>query len=193
LVTIGEPLPLTASVQPMRVAMLAETLVSRGHTVTWWSSTFDHFTKTQLFPADADIDLGARYRLRVLRGLSYRRNVSLRRYIDHARIARKFRRRSRCEEPPNVIVASMPDYHLAFEAAQYAREAGVPFIVDVRDQWPDTYLDLIPERLRGAARLVLCRDFDKLRSLLHSADSVVAIVDQLLEWALEYAQREKRP
>jgi glycosyltransferase involved in cell wall biosynthesis len=193
LVTIGEPLPLTPAVQRMRVGTLAETLVSRGHTVTWWASTFDHFTKTQLFPADTDIDICAGYRVRALRGSSYRRNVSLRRYIDHGLIARKFRYRARQEEPPDVIIASMPDYRLAFEAAQYAREARIPFVVDVRDQWPDAYLDVVPGPLRPVARFALSRDFHKLESLLSSADSVVAMVDQLLDWALERAQRTKGP
>jgi glycosyltransferase involved in cell wall biosynthesis len=87
----------------------------------------------------------------------------------------------------------MPDYKLAFEAAQYAREAQIPFVVDVRDPWPDAYLDVVPGPLRRAARFALSRDFKKLQSLLRSADSVVAMVDQLLDWALQCAQRAKGP
>jgi glycosyltransferase involved in cell wall biosynthesis len=43
------------------------------------------------------------------------------------------------------------------------------------------------------ARFALSRDFRKLKSLLSSADSVVAMVDQLLDWALECGQRTKGP
>src|SRR5688500_2440023 len=110
LVTIGEPLPLTPAVQRMRVGLLADALVSRGHTVTWWASTFDHFSKTQLFADDAAIDICDGYRIRALRGCAYRKNISLQRYVDHGLIARKFRKLARLEEPPDVIVASMPDY-----------------------------------------------------------------------------------
>ena len=193
LVTIGEPLPLTPDVQRMRSAMLAETLLSRGHLVTWWASTFDHFSKTAIFGTDADFDVRPGYRVRALRGCRYQRNVSLARYVDHGLIARKFRRLARMEAPPDVIVASTPDYRLAFEAAQYARERGIPLVVDVRDQWPDAYLDVVPTALRSVARVVLARDFRKLAWLLSSADSVVAMVEELLEWALERAQRAKGP
>ena len=193
LVTIGEPLPLTPAVQRMRVGLLADALVSRGHTVTWWASTFDHFSKTQLFAEDVAIDIREGYQVRALKGCAYRRNISVQRYLDHGLIARKFRKLARRESPPDVIVASMPDYNLAFEAAQYAREAGVPFVVDVRDQWPDIYLDVVPRALRPAASFALRRDFSKLTSLLTSADSVVSMVDQLLEWALERARRAKGP
>lgn len=193
LVTIGEPLPLNAAAQRMRVGLLAEALVSRGHTVTWWSSTFDHFAKRQLFADDTAIDICAGYRVRALRGCAYHRNVSLQRYVDHGLIARKFRRLARQDPRPDVIVASMPDYKLAFEAAQYAAEARVPFVVDVRDQWPDTYLDMVPAPLRRAATFALRRDFAKLDSLLRSADSIVAVVDQMLDWALQRARRAKAP
>jgi glycosyltransferase involved in cell wall biosynthesis len=193
LVTIGEPLPLTPAVQRLRVGLLADALVSRGHTVTWWASTFDHFSKTQLFADDAAIDICHGYRIRALRGCAYRKNISLQRYVDHGLIARKFRKLARLEEPPDVIVASMPDYKLAFEAAQYARESRVPFVVDVRDQWPDLYLDVLPAALRPAASLALRSDFSKLQSLLGSADSVVSMVDQLLDWALQRGKRQKGP
>jgi glycosyltransferase involved in cell wall biosynthesis len=193
LVTIGEPLPLTPAVQRMRAGLLAEALVSRGHAVTWWASTFDHFTKTQLFADDTAIDISAGYRVRALRGCAYRRNISVQRYIDHGLIARKFRILARHEQRPDVIVASMPDYRLAFEAAQYAREADIPIVIDVRDQWPDTYLDMVPAPLRRAVAFALHRDFMKLQSLLTSADSLVSMVDQLLDWALQYAKRAKGP
>ena len=191
LVTIGEPLPLTPAVQRMRVGLLADALLSRGHTVTWWASTFDHFSKKQLFTDDAAIDICNGYRIRALRGCAYRKNISIQRYVDHGLIARKFRKLARREQPPDVIVASMPDYKLAFEAAQFARESRVPFIVDVRDQWPDLYLDVLPAALRPAASFALRRDFSKLQSLLGSADSVVSMVDQLLDWALQRAERSK--
>lgn len=193
LVTIGEPLPLTADVQRMRTAVLAETLLSRGHSVTWWASTFDHFTKKQLFTTDVDLHMGARYRVRALKGCRYRRNVSFARYLDHGLVARKFRKLARKEPPPDVIVASIPDYRLAFEAARYARETRIPLVIDVRDQWPDSYLDVVPTPLRPAARFALTRDFEKLRWVLSSADSVVAMVQELLEWALQHAQRSKGP
>jgi glycosyltransferase involved in cell wall biosynthesis len=177
----------------MRAAVLAETLLSRGHNVTWWTSTFDHFTKRQLFATDTDVDIRAGFRVRALKGCRYRRNVSLARYIDHGLVARKFRKLARREPPPDVIVASMPDYRLAFEAARYAREARIPLVVDVRDQWPDSYLDVVPAPLRPVARFALAQDFAKVRSLLRCADSVVAMVEELLEWAVRRAQRPRGP
>jgi glycosyltransferase involved in cell wall biosynthesis len=177
----------------MRSALLAETLLLRGHLVTWWASTFDHFTKKPLFATDADFELRAGYLVRALKGCRYRRNVSLARYVDHGLIARKFGRLARKEPPPDVVVASMPDYRLAFEAARYAREVRIPLVVDVRDQWPDAYLEVVPAALRSAARWALARDFEKVRWLLSSADSLVAMAQELLEWALERAQRPQGP
>jgi hypothetical protein len=45
LVQTGELLPLDEGVKKMRIALLADILVERGHNVFWWASAFDHFTK----------------------------------------------------------------------------------------------------------------------------------------------------
>ena len=71
----------------------------------------------------------------------YRNNVSLGRYINYQIVALKFHFQSKHFSKPDIIVASMPDHLLAYEAARYAKKNNIPFIVDIRDLWPDIFLD----------------------------------------------------
>jgi glycosyltransferase involved in cell wall biosynthesis len=191
LLKIGETLPLQTGARRLRTAMLADKLTERGHNVLWWASSFDHFGKKWIFNKDMDFQVNERLRIKALKGMGYKKNISLARFIDHRMIAWKFRKFALRIEKPDMIVASMPSYDLAFEAARYAKKHGIPVLVDIRDQWPDIFIENVPPRFRGMARLILKKEFLMLKSLLGMADGLVSMTDPLLKWGLSYARREK--
>lgn len=191
LLQIGEPLPIDAGVRKMRTALLADELVRRGHSVLWWASTFEHQTKRMLYDRDAEIVINDKYTIRMLKGISYSRNVSLRRYLDQKMVARKFRTASRSVPPPDVILASMPTYELAHEAVTYAKARDIPVIVDVRDLWPDIILDRFGGWKKTLVSYFLRGDFRKVRDLLSAANALTAMSDGVLNWALNYADRDR--
>ncbi|MCK4809733.1 MAG: glycosyltransferase family 4 protein [Candidatus Omnitrophica bacterium] len=194
LITIGETLPLEQNVRKHRTGMLADTLVGRGYTVRWWVSTFEHQRKAMQFAKDREVSLSDGFALQVLRGCGYRKNVSLARYIDHLVVAFKFRVQSKKFPKPDVIVASMPDHLLAYEAARYARKNRIPFIVDIRDLWPDIFLDRFRSMgLYGVGKIALALDFAKLSFLLKNADSLVAVSKGYLKWGLDKIGRPESP
>ena len=190
LLQIGEPLPIGETVRKMRTALLADTLSTRGHEVVWWASSFDHVSKKMLFVGDEEIIVNPNYRIRTFKGIAYNKNISIRRYLDHVIVARKFKRAMQGERKPDIIVASMPDYFTAYEGVVYARKNSVPVLVDVRDEWPDLFLEVLPHHLRIAARFLLWKDFAKVRNLLQNADGLISMMDQLLVWGLKKAGRE---
>lgn len=191
LLKIGETLPLQAGARKLRTAMLADKLAERGHNVLWWASSFDHFGKKWIFNKDMDFQVNERLRVKALKGMGYKKNISLARFIDHRMIAWKFRKFALRIKKPDMIVASMPSYDLAFEAARYAKKHGIPVLVDIRDQWPDIFIENVPPRFQGMARLILKKEFLMLKSLLGMADGLVSMTDPLLKWGLSYAGREK--
>jgi glycosyltransferase involved in cell wall biosynthesis len=189
---IGEPVPLDPSVRRMRSALLNEELVKRGHSVLWWTSSFDHVEKRWRAKTSTTWTLAPSYQARLLKGTGYRKNVSLSRSLDHRYLAMKLRREVRGLRCPDIFVIGMPDYHLASVAVSYCREFGVPCIVDIRDQWPDILLDRFPAWATALGRLLLHDDFRKLKSLTVGADSLVAMSEDLLDWALRVAERPRR-
>jgi glycosyltransferase involved in cell wall biosynthesis len=191
LLQIGEILPLQTGTRRLRTAMLADKLTERGHTVLWWASAFDHFGKKWIINKDMEFHVNERLRIKALKGMGYKKNISLSRFFDHRLIAWKFRRFTTGIEKPDVIVASMPSYDLAFESARYAKKHRIPVLVDIRDQWPDIFIENVPPRFRGMARLILKNEFSMLKSLLGMADGLVSMTDPLLKWGLSYAGRER--
>jgi len=186
LMQTGEPLPIRKSIRKMRTAILADKLVERRHSVFWWAGAFEHQQKIMVSEKDRNFDISDRYAIRVLRGCRYRKNISIARYINYQIVALKFQIQSKKFPKPDVIVASMPDHLLAYEAARYAKKNNIPFIVDIRDLWPDIFLDRFKAMgLYGVGKIALALDFARLTFLLKNADSLVSMSKGILQWGLD--------
>ncbi|MFC1815635.1 glycosyltransferase [Thermodesulfobacteriota bacterium] len=187
----GEQLPIEKNIRKMRNSLIAKKLVERGHTVCWWASCFEHQRKIMLSESDKEIHVSPNFTIRLLKGFGYKKNVSISRYIDHYLVSRKFRIYSRNLSKPDVIIASTPCYHLAYEAACYAEKMGIPLLVDIQDVWPDIFLDrIVNPVLKRLGRLVLAADFAKVVSLLRKADGLIAMSNGILKWGLNKIGRE---
>ncbi len=190
LLQIGEVLPVDHNARKLRTALLAEKLVKKDHSVFWWASAFDHFKKDWIFKDETLIEVNRGLKVMALKGFGYKRNISLRRFMDHRIIASRFKAKAIAEPRPDIIVASMPSHDLAYEAVMFGKENNIPVIVDIRDPWPDIFLELVPVFLRGLARLVLNRDFRMTRNTMRDADGITAMTSTLLDWGLKCAGRE---
>lgn len=175
----------------MRTGMLADKLLERGHKVRWWVSGFEHQRKQWWSKGGKEVNVSKGLSLHVLRGCGYRNNISLARYLDHRIVAWKFRQQARRLSPPDLVVASMPCHHLAYQAVNYTKKRNVPILVDIRDCWPDIFLSqLRRSSLRSIGRLFLLNDFVRLRIALAHADGLLAVSEGYLHWALKKVGRK---
>jgi glycosyltransferase involved in cell wall biosynthesis len=192
LIQIGEILPLDEKQRKMRTAFLVDKLVERGHNVLWWTSAFDHFKKDWIFKKDTEVTLNSGLRLYALKGIGYKKNISLSRFIDHRIIAWKFKKIAPKMPKPDIIIASTPPYDLAYQAVKYAKRNKVSIIVDIRDEWPDLFLNFLPNNLRNITKILLFNEFKMIQEVMKSADALVSMMRSLLEWGLRYAGRFKK-
>jgi len=192
LVTIGEPLPIDGpDVRLYRVGLLANQLASRGHHVVWWTSTYSHAKKEFRYTRDTDLTVNANLRMVLLHSVPYRSNVSVSRLINHYELGRKFAQRAETEPKPDVILASLPSLDLSAAATVYGERHRVPVVVDVRDLWPDVFLDLAPRWARPLARLPLLPMFASARAICKRATALTGTTPAYVEWALGHAGRTR--
>src|SRR5690606_1528008 len=134
---------------------LARMLADRGHEVTWWTSSVDHFNKRYFVHGGERHAVTPWLEIRFLHGRLYRRNISLQRWLNHRELARDFSRQAASAERPDVIVSSFPTIELCVEAVRLGREWTVPVFLDVRDLWPDELVSRAPRLLEPVARLLV--------------------------------------
>lgn len=190
LVTIGEPLPTEVESKKLRTALLADKLVEKGHSVVFFMSAFGHLKKKWIYENDTEVKISDKYHLKVLKGSGYKKNISLKRFADHRMIAKKFRNLAPTLAKPDIIVASMPPHDLAYEVVMYAKRNHIPVLVDIRDPWPDVFLQAFPEFVRKFLKLILHKEFYFISQAMKSADGLIATTSTLLDWGMNYAGRK---
>lgn len=192
IVTIGEPIPIGDEISDrlLRSGLLADVLAARGHQVVWWTSTFDHMRKRHRFTTDTSVYHKPNLEIRLVRGSGYRSNISLRRLIDQALLAKSWTRWARRDSPPALIVCSMPPIELAAATSRYGRHEGVPVLIDIRDLWPDAFVDVLPRNLRFVAGPLLAPWRLLLRRSLSTAAAITGTSNQYLAWAQNVCGRK---
>lgn len=194
LITVGEPLPTDAAdARLLRAGILAQLMAKRGLDVTWWTGRFAHHLKRQRDELPASYVEAAGYRVELLEGRPYASNVSLTRILNHREQAADFLTRAAAKLRPDVILCSYPTIELSAAAVEFGRRAGVPVVLDVRDLWPDIFLDLAPAPLRPVARLALSGLFSASARALGSAHAIIGITDAFVGWGVKVAGRPASP
>jgi glycosyltransferase involved in cell wall biosynthesis len=192
----GETFPHLCAPWTLRTGNLARELARRGHDVTWYSSTFMHNEKEFYATEETVEERDEGYRMHLLHVGGYLRNISLARWLHHARLARQLyvtlkrmdgqagRARSL-----DAVVCCIPILEVAAACLLYCHRRGIPLILDIQDPWPETFVSYAPASLRRLVRLVLSPYFFGAGRLFRQADSLVACSAGFLSWAQSLGSR----
>lgn len=193
LVTVGEPLPgYSTGDRLWRCGFLARLLADRGHMVTWWTSTFDHFNKRHFEDTEVVREVGQNLRLRFLKGRAYARNVSISRLLNHRELGYRFTALANRARSPDVITVSYPPIELCEAVVAYGQREGIPVFADIRDLWPDEIVLRAPPWARGFARLLTWSLRQQAIEAVKKSSGLIAISDAYLRWGLKMAGRDMR-
>ena len=174
LIQIGEPIPIDDRVRKQRLSMLSEKLAERGHKVLRWGSAFDHITKKMLHPGDFQFELMNNIKVQLIKGTGYKKNISFARIVDHLVISSKILSMANKADKPDVILVATPPHNIAFNVVKFANKHKIPVIVDVRDQWPDIFLNYLPKSLWKISRMLLFREFAIMKKTFRNATAITA-------------------
>jgi glycosyltransferase involved in cell wall biosynthesis len=126
---------------------LARALAARGHTPSIVASGFDHVTRTdRLAP-------GERFRRELHGGVpflwlptpGYRGSGGAARLWNMLVFARQVEHRlvRHLDPRPDLVVGSSPHLFGALAALRLARRLGVPFVLELRDVWPESLVEVM--------------------------------------------------
>ncbi len=188
----GEPTPyIHTTARPMRTANLVHALVAEGHRVTLWCGDFVHQTHRHLYGRHTAFRPNPQVEIRLVHSRGYRRRVSLERAVDHAEVALSLRRLLAGAELPDVAFVGYPPIEWASAAVAHLSAAGVPLVVDVKDEWPEVLLRPFPPSLRPAVRPALYPYYRLGRTAMRRATALSSTSEPFLDWALDFAGRPR--
>lgn len=192
LIKDNETLPLKEKTPRLfRMGILADFLARQGHQVTWWTSDFNHFTKSHvdLSLVKDNEELG--YELKVLPAPGYAKNISLARIKHNRKFAKTLKSALKKARTPDIIIAALPTIEPAALAVNYGKKFNIPVLVDLRDMWPDIMVMHFPKIFQGLIKLGLMPKFAMTKKLLSEATGLTGITEPFLQWGLNYAGRAK--
>lgn len=187
---IGEPLPIEGDSRLLRYGVLTKSLVGYGHEVVWWTSNFSHAAKKHICDGDIEIYIDG-VLLKILKGPGYKRNISYRRIKHQRRFAERFYQLSNESKAPDLIISSIPTLEVATRAIHFGKKHNVPVLVDIRDEWPDEFVDLAPRCLKWLARLVFSSSYRRMEYICKNATGILAMSQRQLNYGLSFANRQQ--
>ncbi len=189
----GEPLHIDAGdARPMRAMNLSNALVQAGHDVVLWSSAFYHQEKRHRSFSAKNIRVSDKLEIRLIPSMGYRRNIGLGRILDHAQLAFNLKKMLRRERLiPDVAFIGYPPIETAAVLTHWLARYGVPTLIDIKDQWPEMFLNVVPEYFKPAARLAFCPLFYLARRAMRDSTGICTMANGFLDWALEFIHRKR--
>ncbi|MBX9786260.1 MAG: glycosyltransferase family 4 protein [Alphaproteobacteria bacterium] len=191
IITVGEPIPFEKTFgRIFRSGLLAKMLTEAGHEVVWWTSSVDHFSK-KIYPqaSEGECILPGGIKLIFLKSILYKKNISFRRLINHFGTARHFTKLAQSVPLPDIVLCSFPTVELSYNVVNFCQKRCIPVLVDVRDLYPDVYINLFPNILRPLAKVLLYPMQWMTQKAMQGATGIIAISKTYLNWGLDYAQR----
>jgi glycosyltransferase involved in cell wall biosynthesis len=176
----------------MRIGILANILRSNGHEVIWWTSSFDHIGKRKRFHHSTRLEVKKSYYIHYLKSFGYKKNISLSRFIDNYLISKQFKKEVYKEkEKPDVILTSIPSIEMSQIAVTYANKNNIPVILDIRDLYPDVFLDLLPKSLSWVIKILTKPMRNNLMDTCKNATAISGITNDFIDWGIVHADRDR--
>ena len=162
-----------------RFRYLADFLVDAGYQVDLITTTFQHWEKRQR-------DMGVieaetyKFNLRFIEEPGYKKNIDVRRIFSHRAATKSLKKILQENGEYDLIYAEIPPNNVALAAAKYAKEKGIPFVVDVNDLWPEAMRMVID--IKGISTLLFY-------PMKKEAEKVYSLVSGIIGTSDEYRDR----
>lgn len=181
----GEPLHIdNGSYRPMRAMLLADALIKKNHKVTLISSCFFHQRKVFRSKKFTTINVKKNLIVELIPSLGYQKHIGIKRLLDHLILSFNLYRflKKRKDFIPDRIFLGYPPIETSFVIIKWAMKLGIPVMLDVKDNWPENFIDPFPNNLKIIAKLLLYPYFNLSKYIFRKSDSITSITDSFLNW-----------
>ena len=188
----GEPLHCDArKPRPMRAMNLANTLVEKGHSVIIWSSSFYHQRKIHRTKLFKKIIINKKLEIRLIPSPGYKKNISIKRLLDHFMLAYNLKKKLDNELTiPDVAFVGYPPIETAFIMTSWLKKKKIPYLLDIKDQWPLIFVEGFPKILQPLIKLILLPYFFIAKKTFKQSPAICAMSKSFLDWSLKFSNRK---
>ena len=184
IIQTGEPLPIDEEPsRPMRTMNLTDAFIAAEHDVLIWAALFNHQKKEFRLKNENNTKNKDNITFRLINSTGYSKNVSLMRLYDHLILAINFLTQVNKKgiKLPHFCFIGFPPIELAFVAILWCKWKKIKHNLDVKDLWPDYFLNNKSPLVRSIYKIIFFPYFCLSRWLMKYSDSITAPSNSYLE------------
>ena len=102
------------------------------------TSSFRHQTKKQR-NSDEINKIKTDYKVTLLTEPSYKKNISIKRFLSHRKLAKNISKYLKQRKKPDLIILSVPSLSVGSAVSKFAKRNNIKLIVDIQDLWPEAF------------------------------------------------------
>tara|TARA_B110001450_G_scaffold252281_1_gene273752 strand:- start:877 stop:2124 length:1248 start_codon:yes stop_codon:yes gene_type:complete len=193
LLQTGEPVHSDQdSPRPMRAMNLANKLVQGGHRVVLWTSAFHHQTKTHRSRIYKEFKISENLEVRLIPSSGYMSNISISRFYDHCVLAWNLRKQLKLSnQVPDVAFVGYPPIEAAYVMGSWLKKRNVPFLLDVKDQWPNILVESFPVPVKFLVRVLLSPYYVLAKKSMQNATGICGHTSGFVNWSSAFSNRDR--
>ena len=188
----GEPLPTDKGIlRPMRAINLTNKLIEKGHKVILWSSSFNHQIKEHRSKDYKELKVNENLEIRLIPSCGYKKNISIKRLIDHAQLGYNLKKTLKKEKnKPDIAFLGFPPIEINFVMSNWLSRNKIPFLVDVKDLWPDAFIENLLGWKKRVLKIFLFFYYFATNKIYNQATGITTITDKFLKNIENFSQRK---
>ncbi len=187
----GEPLHIDkGNYRPMRCMLLTEQLIRKGHKVSIISSDFFHQRKQHRTNSFKKIEVSKNLKIYLIPSPGYKKHISLMRVFDHFILALRlfyFLKKDK-EFKPSKTFIGYPPILTSLVMAMWCIKNKIPFMIDVKDKWPELFLETFNGKSKIIAKKLLFPYYLAARYVFIKANKITSITDQYINWIKSFSK-----
>jgi hypothetical protein len=163
--------------------------------VLLWSSAFFHQQKLHRTRSFTSLSINSNLKICLIPSIGYTSNFSFMRLLDHAQLALNLLSalRSTTQLLPDIVFVGYPPIESAFIISRWLRSKSIPYVLDVKDLWPQLFVEAFPRPLHKIVRFILHPYFVMAKATIRDADCVVSMTESFLTTISSFAGRLRKP
>ena len=189
----GEPLHIDkGNYRPMRCMLLADNLIKKGHKVIILSSAFFHQRKIHRTKKLKHYKINANLSIILIPSIGYKKHIGFRRIIDHLILAlnlKIFLIKNNNFKPDKFFIG-YPPIISCFILAFWCKKNNIPYIIDVKDKWPELFLEPFSKNIKPFLRILIEPYYFCARYVFKNASQVTSITDNYISWIKKFSKNE---
>ena len=176
----------------MRAMLLANELIKEGHRVTIISSSFFHQRKSFRSKKNKLIKVNEKLKIILIKSCGYKKNIGLKRILDHIILAfnlDKFLKSNKSFKPDKIFIG-YPPIETSYVIIRWAKKNSIPFMLDVKDNWPENFLDPFPKKIRVITKLFLLPYFILSKYIFVNSNCITSITESFIIWIKNFSDNK---